>query len=91
MCGADHGPEHDDPLAAEVCDLYHALYERGGRPAIARLSFLLGDHEREVLWHLAVGVGPDGLARRFGSEVSHVRGELNDLARRLESLGAAPA
>lgn len=85
MCGADHGPEHDDPVAALVCDRYHAF----GRADLPRLDVSLDEHEKELLWQVALGVGPDGLARRLGVTPVDVRGELTDLARRLDQLSGS--
>jgi len=87
MCGADHGPDHDDPAAATLCDRSHAF----ARADLPRLEAALDAHEKELLWQVALGVGPDGLARRFGVEVTHVRGELNDLVQRLDELALGGA
>lgn len=86
MCGADHGPEHDDPTASRICDLYHEF-----APAdLPRLGVQLDEREKELLWHLALGIGPEGLARRGGAEVTHVRGELEALEGRLAGLLGTP-
>jgi hypothetical protein len=82
MCGAAHGPDHDDPQASSVCDLYHGF----GRADLPRLEAALSHHEKELLWQLALGVGPEGLARRFGSEPDAVRGDLAALEGRLREM-----
>lgn len=79
MCGAAHGPDHDDPAAAAVCDAYHGFT----RAELPRLERELGDRERELLWTTALGLGPEALARRLASPVGTVRAELTELAARL--------
>lgn len=82
MCGAQHGPEHDDPLAARVCDLSHQF----GDDDFDRIQGALDERQKELLWTVALGIGPDGLARRFGSTPDRVRVELSGLADRLVDL-----
>lgn len=85
MCGAAHGPAHDDPAAATLCDRYHAL----GREDVARLARSLDERQRELLWLVAVGLGPDAVARRTGTDLGPdgVRAEMAHLAEALEALG----
>lgn len=82
MCGALHGPEHDDPAAAEVCHLYHGF----ARTDLPRLEEALSAREKELLWHVALGIGPEGLARRFDSHPEPIRAELTRLAGHLTEL-----
>lgn len=85
MCNAAHGPEHDDPAAAEVCDLYHRFH----RSDLPRLERSLDPREKELLWQVALGVGPEGLARRLDTTAEAARGELRALAARLAQLASA--
>lgn len=63
MCGAHSGPDHDDPAASELCDTYHAFTPDD----LPVLEASLTDREKEIVWQVALGIGPDAIAARLGS------------------------
>lgn len=82
MCGAHSGPDHDDPSAAELCDSYHR-FDRSDLPALERG---LDDRQKEIVWQVALGIGPSQLAERLGCDINSVRGEIRSLTERLRVL-----
>lgn len=84
MCGAHSGPDHDDPAASGLCDAYHH-FSRADLPVLERL---LDERQKEIVWQVALGIGPEALAGRLGSRVDDVRAEMRALTRRLAELEA---
>jgi len=89
MCGAHFGPDHDDPAASELCDTYHA-FTPDDLPA---LEATLTDREKEIVWHVALGIGPDAIATRLtpspGPSQPDVRAEIRALNDRMLALQEA--
>lgn len=85
MCGAHDGPDHADPVASELCDAYHSF-----TPAdLPLLEAELDHRHKEILWQVALGIGPDALAGRLGVPADHLRGDMRRLTRRLAHIRGA--
>lgn len=87
MCGAHSGPAHSDPAASELCDAYHGF----SRADLPRLERSLDDRQKEIVWQVALGIGPDALAARLGAAPDGVRDEMRALTGHLHRLAAQGA
>lgn len=86
MCGAHTGPDHDDPAASALCDAYHR-FERADLPL---LEGALGERDREIVWQVALGIGPEALSARLALPVHDLRSAMRALTGRLLDLQGPP-
>jgi len=82
VCGAHRGPDHDDAAASALCDAYHG-FTRADLPVLEQA---LGEREREIVWKVALGIGPEALAGPLRSTPDALRVEMRALTHRLETL-----